>query len=215
MVMKKELIWEVLYLEYRKKNEYLERSITDCNIRQMEGEGNERKFELTFSSEKPYPRYFGDEILSHTDGAVDLTRLNSIGVVLFNHNRDAILGKIIKAWIEDNKGHAQIEFDKDEQSEVIYQKVLNQTLKGVSVGYNISVWESVEDKAVSLDGRFKGPCRIAKKWTPFEISIVSIPADETVGVGRSYEEEGVSSFYLNERQLQINKNLILTGGKMI
>lgn len=41
----------------QKKNEYLERSITDCNIRQIEGEGNERKFELSFSSEKPYMRY--------------------------------------------------------------------------------------------------------------------------------------------------------------
>lgn len=185
----------------------------DCNIRQIEGEGNERKFELSFSSEKPYMRYFGNEILSHADGAVDLTRLNSIGVVLFNHNRDVIVGKVLKAWVEDNRGHAQIEFDTDDEAEKIYQKVLNKTLRGVSVGYNISVIENVQDGAVSSDGRFKGPCKIAKKWTPFEISIVSIPADETVGVGRAYETEGVSSFYYNERQLQINENLILTGGK--
>ena len=161
----------------------MERSITDCNIRQIEGEGNERKFELSFSSEKPYMRYFGNEILSHADGAVDLTRLNSIGVVLFNHNRDVIVGKVLKAWVEDNRGHAQIEFDTDDEAEKIYQKVLNKTLRGVSVGYNISVIENVQDGAVSS------------------------------GVGRAYETEGVSSFYYNERQLQINENLILTGGK--
>ena len=35
----------------------------------------------------------------------------------------------------------------------------------------------------SSDGRFTGPCSIAKRWTPYEISIVSVPADPTVGVG--------------------------------
>jgi hypothetical protein len=56
----------------------------------------------------------------------------------------------------------------------------------------------------SLDGRFTGPCDIAKKWMPYEISIVSIPADATVGVGRSQEEQG-SSIALYEKQLLINK----------
>lgn len=57
----------------------------------------------------------------------------------------------------------------------------------------------------SADGRFIGPCEVAKKWTPFEISIVSVPADPTVGVGRSYGEENRSMEYF-ERQLQLNKN---------
>ena len=175
----------------------------------MEGEGNERKFVLSFSSEEPYERWFGTEILSHNDGAVNLDRLNTIGVVLFNHNRDKVIGKITRAWIEDERGYAEIEFDSDEESEVIYQKVKNGTLKGVSVGYMVDVWEDVQANKTSSDGKHKGPCSIAVKWTPMEISIVSVPADPTVGVGRSEDEtQGVSSFYYNQKQLQINKNLL-------
>lgn len=199
----------------------LQRSLVDCSIRAMEGEGNERKFILSFSSEVPYERWWGVEILSHAEGALDLTRLNTIGCVLFNHDRDVVIGKILRAWVEDGRGNAEIEFDTDAQSETIYQKVKSGTLKGVSVGYRVNTWEEVAVGKKSSDGRFTGPCEIATYWEAYEISIVSVPADPTVGVGRSQEDEqenpaeepqGVSSFYFNEKQLQINKNLF-TGGK--
>lgn len=184
-----------------------------CSIRAMEGEGNERTFLLSFSSEEPYTRWFGQEILDHTEGCVDLDRLNSIGCVLFNHNRDKVCGKIKRAWIEDARGCAEIEFDTDEASETIYQKVKGGTLKGVSVGYMVENWEEVMPNKASEDGRFTGPCSIAKRWAPYEISIVSVPADPTVGVGREIEDEGQEpqkrtlSIEMYERQLQINKNL--------
>ena len=186
------------------------RVYNECSIRAMEGEGNERKFILSFSSEEPYERWWGTEILEHKDNSIDLTRLNTIGCLLFNHNRDKVIGKIKRAWIENERGQAEVEFDTDAESEVIFQKVKSGTLKGVSVGYQVDVWEDVSANNTSTDGRFVGPVSIATRWTPFEISIVSIPADPTVGVGRSKElpEKGVSSFYYNEKQLQINKNLI-------
>lgn len=203
----------------KKNNEMggsLQRYLTECCLTRMEGEGNERKFTLSFSSEEPYNRWWGTEILSHTDNAVDLDRLNSIGVVLYNHNRDKVIGKILRAWVDSNRGYAEIEFDTDTEAEVIYQKVSGGTLKGVSVGYVVDVWEEVSANKKSSDGRFTGPCDIATRWTPYEISIVSVPADPTVGVGRSQEQDeekkGVSSFYYYEKQLQINKNH-LTGGK--
>ena len=56
------------------------RALVDCQIRAVEGEGNERTFVLSFSSEAPYTRWFGQEILDHTGECADLTRLNSIGV---------------------------------------------------------------------------------------------------------------------------------------
>ena len=174
------------------------------NIRAIEGE--EKKIALSFSSEEPYERWFGLEILSHEAGAVDLTRLNEIGVVLFNHNRDAVIGKITRAWLENGRGNAEIEFDDDEFSEKIRKKVANGTLKVVSVGYAVESWEEVAANGVSHDGRFKGPCSIAVKWTPFEISIVSIPADATVGVGRELSES--SGMRLRTLQLEINKNLL-------
>lgn len=187
------------------------------SIRALEGEGNERKFELSFSSEEPYERWWGTEILDHTDGAVDLTRLSEIGCLLFNHNRDDVIGKVNRVWLEDNRGKAEVEFDTDEESEKIYQKVKSGTLKGVSVGYVIDSWEEVLANKSSADGRFTGPCQIARKWTPYEISIVSVPADPTVGVGRQAEnnvKKAEMSLSYYEKQLQINKNKsLLLGGK--
>ena len=133
--------------------------------------------------------------------------------MLFNHDRDEVIGKITKAWIDNGRGMATIEFDSDEASEVIYQKVKGGTLKGVSAGYLVDDWEEVMPNKTSTDGRFMGPCSIAKKWAPYEISIVSVPADPTVGVGREMEEKsepGTQDIPLDiyERQLQINKNRI-------
>ncbi|MCD8204712.1 MAG: HK97 family phage prohead protease [Coprobacillus sp.] len=177
-------------------------------------DGNERTFELSFSSEEPYDRGWCIEILDHAEGAVDLSRLNDIGVVLYNHDRDKVVGRINRAWIENDRGMAEITFDNDEVSDVIYQKVLSGTLKGVSVGYQINSIEEVAAGKTSTDGRFTGPCDIARSWEPLEISIVSIPADPTVGVGRELEfidgndtEKQASS--MNARQLRINLNKLL------
>lgn len=190
----------------------LNRAFLAASIREVEGE--ERTVELSFSSEEPYSRWWGIEILDHTKGCVDLERLNQIGCVLFNHKRDVVIGKIIKAWEKDGRCLARIQFDDDQESEVLYKKVKSGTLKGVSVGYVVDSWEEVMPGKKSADGRFTGPCEIARKWAPFEISIVSVPADPTVGVGREMEScTGATGRTLDffKRQLQINKNK--TGGR--
>lgn len=166
---------------------------------------DKRQVELSFSSEKPYIRWFGEEILSHKDEAVDLTRLNEIGCLLFNHKRDFVVGKIEKAWVENKRGKAIVTFDEDKDSEKIYSKVKNGTLKAVSVGYWVDSWEEVASGKVSSTGHV-GPCSVALRWTPYEISIVSVPADDSVGVGRSYENEGSMNLSFFERQYLLNKN---------
>lgn len=189
---------------------------SSINVKSLDEE--KRQVELSFSSEEPYERWFGIEILSHNDGAVELTRLNEIGCLLFNHDRDKVIGRIDKAWVQDGRGYALVTFDEDPESDVIYQKVKSGTLKGVSVGYRVDSWEEVAAGKVSSDGKHIGPCSIALKWVPFEISIVSIPADPTVGVGREMEEalpvkhqertEPKSIYY---KQIQLNQNFL--GGK--
>lgn len=149
-----------------------------------------RTVELSFSSETPYGRWFGDEILCHDEECINLERFNNgLGTVLFNHDRDAVVGHIEKVWIEDNRGKALVRFDTDEQSETIFQKVQSGTLQGVSVGYAVNRYEVLEDEDTkSTNGRFNGPAYVVTDWEPLEISIVSVPADATVGVGRSAEE---------------------------
>lgn len=149
----------------------------------------ERTAALTFSSEAPYERWFGPEILDHAPGAVDLSRLEEIGVVLWNHDADAPIGRVERVWIgDDARGHATVRFDTDEESEKIFQKVKNGFLRGVSVGYRIKEFLQLKENEVSADGRFKGPAVVVTKWEPLEISIVSVPADAGVGVGRSIEK---------------------------
>jgi len=143
---------------------------------------------------------------------VDLTRLNEIGVLLFNHDRGKVLGRIERAWLEGDRCKATVVFDSDDAAETIYQKVKSGTLKGVSVGYRVKTWERVTAGEISSNGKFTGPCDVAASWEPFEISIVSVPADPTVGVGRELETEtavtkGAPS--LAQRKLRVNINRLL------
>lgn len=172
-----------------------------------------RTVELSFSSETPYGRWFGDEILCHDEECINLERFNNgLGTALFNHDRNAVVGHVEKVWIEDNRGKALVRFDEDEQSETIFQKVQSGTLQGVSVGYSIKRYEVLDDKdSVSSNGRFKGPdTYVVTDWEPLEISIVSVPADPTVGVGRSAEEIHTSINTQEEEKSMDPKDVLKT-----
>lgn len=172
-----------------------------------------RTVELSFSSETPYGRWFGDEILCHDEECINLERFNNgLGTLLFNHDRDAVVGHIEKVWIDDNRGKALVRFDGDEQSETIFQKVQSGTLQGVSVGYSIKRYEVLDEKdSVSSNGRFKGPdTYVITDWEPLEISIVSVPADPTVGVGRSAEEIHTSINTQEEEKSMDPKDVLKT-----
>ena len=191
----------------RNKNEPQRRDIytNAIAIREKEDGGDVRQAELSLSSEEPCRRWFGNEILSHDAEAVDLSRLQEIGVVLFNHDRDRVIGRVLDVRLDEvtRKLRATIQFDEDEESERIYQKVCSGTLRGVSVGYAVNVWESVEAGAKSSNGRFTGPCEVATRWTPYELSIVSVPADATVGVGRSYIENGDGDMDEQKNEIEV------------
>ena len=167
-----------------------------------------RRRTISFSSEEPYRRWFGMEILDHGENAVNLERLNSVGVLLFNHDTDKVVGKVIRAWVENHRGMAEVEFDTDDDAEKIFGKVQSGTLKTTSVRYSVETWEEVVAGKQSTDGRFTGPCQIARKWTPLEVSVVSVPADPTVGVGRADAGQTCAPLSVYERQIQANKNLI-------
>ena len=100
-------------------NQSLQRDFSVASIRAVnEGEDN-RAFELSFSSEEPCQMWFGPEILDHDPSAVDLSRMESMGVVLFNHDRNKVIGKVTRAWIDGHRGKATIEFDSDDESETV------------------------------------------------------------------------------------------------
>lgn len=98
---------------------------------------DDRTVELSFSSETPIERWGAFEVLSHTKSAVQLNRILTTGCLLYNHNRDTVIGKICSAKVENKRGVAVVQFDEDEKSDIIFQKVKNGSLRGVSVGYTI------------------------------------------------------------------------------
>lgn len=195
--------------------EISQRRTLELAVREVKKE--ERRVTVSFSSEQAYTRWYGVEILQHEADSIDLSRLNNIGVSLYNHNRDYVLGKIENARLDvnDKRTYCDIVFDNDEAADLVFQKVSSGTLKGVSVGYRVDCWEEIAAGKTSSNGRFTGPAFVATKWTPYEVSIVSIPADDSVGVGRNFEE---SNPYIrniskkeNEREEQM-KNLCLRFG---
>lgn len=145
---------------------------------------------MSFASEVPVVDPWGDsEILRCTAEAMNTTRFeNGLMPVLFNHKRDEVIGKPTRLWVENGKAYAEIQFDDDDESKRIMQKVESGSLRGVSVGYRVTEWRIVKRGETSADG-IQGPAWIAERWEVFEISIVSIPADTAVGVGRSLDFE--------------------------
>jgi HK97 family phage major capsid protein/HK97 family phage prohead protease len=141
-----------------------------------------RTVEFPFSSELAVERWFGDEVLSHKSGAADLTRLNDGAPLLFNHNMDEIIGVVEKAYMGDDKrGYAKIRFAKTARAEEVMSMVDDGILRNVSFGYRISeMVESVKDGKSTYT---------ATRWEPFEVSLVTVPADHTVGIGRSEADD--------------------------
>ncbi|MCH9836276.1 phage major capsid protein [bacterium] len=135
----------------------------------------ERVMEFPFSSEYPVERYFGKEVLSHEMDAAILDRLNDGAPLLFNHDPDRVLGVVERAWVDGKKkrGYAKVRFSRSKAAQEILDDVRDGILRGVSFGYQI-------DDMQERDGSM-----VATRWSPYEISVVSIPADPTVGVGRS------------------------------
>ena len=179
--------------------------------RQMDAESGEvrtlddstRTVELSFSSETPVERWGASEILSHKSGAVMLERLNKTGCLLYNHNRDKVIGKVIKASVKNRRGIATVQFDDDDESLIYYNKVKNGTLRNVSVGYIVHE----QQRTATGKDETMHVTYTATKWEPIEISIVSVPADISVGVGRSVTENGQVKNYVDYR-MKINQNLI-------
>jgi HK97 family phage major capsid protein/HK97 family phage prohead protease len=138
-----------------------------------------RTLELSFSSDAEIKRWGMIEVLDHSAGAVDLDRLNNGGPLLFNHDLDKVIGVIERAWLDGTgKGRALVRFSKREDAEEVWQDIQDGILKNVSVGYRIN---EVKLKETRDDGT---DVYVVTKWEPYEISIVSAPADQSVGVGR-------------------------------
>lgn len=156
--------------------------------------------EFPFSSEEPYLRssYWDEpwvEVLGHADGECDLTRLMDGAPVLSNHGRYGtgdspllLLGTTQRAWIENGRGYVEVKLSRREGMEGLVQDILDGIVRNVSVGYQI-LERTLVKQAEGMPDEYR-----VTKWLPMEVSIVDIPADATIGLGRSAESQQSNRF---------------------
>jgi HK97 family phage major capsid protein/HK97 family phage prohead protease len=138
-----------------------------------------RLMEFSFSSEHPVQRYFGNEVLSHERGAVDLGRLNDGAPVLFNHDPSRVIGVVQRAWIDNEKmrGMVSVKFSRNAFAQEVMTDIHDKVMRNISVGYSIGQMEE------------RGDNFVATSWSPYEVSVVGIPADPTIGIGRKLDTD--------------------------
>ena len=136
---------------------------------------------LAFASETPYERYWGIEILDINPTAMRQGRLRSGANLLVDHDTRDVVGVIESVEVgADKVARASVRFGKSARAEEVWTDVRDGIRRNVSVGYMIHKAQLVEQR----DGveTFR-----VTDWEPFEVSLVSVPADASVGVGRSLE----------------------------
>ena len=191
---------------------------------------------MAFSSEEPVERWWGIEILDHSDGSVRLDRLNNGAPVLYNHNPNDLRGTHEPGSVKLGKdrvlrGDVRITSATQAGRDTI-GLVEGRVLTKASIGYRVlKVVEQTTKRDGSkiqreLDGqafermldqlengaglpRYDGrdfrreldktfgplaeradddePIYRVMDWQPFENSFVTIPADDSVGLGRGVD----------------------------
>lgn len=136
---------------------------------------------LAFASEQPYERYWGIEILDCTATSMRQGRLRSGANLLCDHDTRDVVGVVESVEIgADRIARAVVRFGKSARAEEVWNDVRDGIRRNVSVGYMVHKAQLVE----TVDG--VETYRVTD-WEPFEVSLVSVPADASVGVGRSLE----------------------------
>ncbi|MBK4382407.1 HK97 family phage prohead protease, partial [Enterobacter hormaechei] len=180
----------------------LKREYTVSDVTETDG-----IFEIAFSSETPVERQIEDEngypitvneILVHEGPHnADLTRINNGAALLFNHNFDNHLGKVIPGSVRidaDRIGRAKVQFSKfGELANEVREKVKEGTISKISFGYDLNEYE------------LQGENLMVTLWSPYEISFVTVPADDSVGLGRLLNTSNKSEVKIREKSNLTNK----------
>lgn len=140
------------------------------------------RFEMSCSSEEPYERWWGIEILGHDVGEVRMGWISSGNApLLFMHDMERQLGILENFKLASRRGKTGVRFGRGELAREKMQDVVDGILVNVSIGYRIHAMQLIEE----IDG--VGKYRVTD-WEPYEVSLVTVPADQTVGVNRGAEK---------------------------
>ena len=172
---------ETMTNEERKKFEDLETRTFALEFEKAEGEEDERRVSFSFASEEPVMRSFGWEVLSHRSEDIDLSFFESgRAPLLLDHDPTVQIGVIESARIDETerKSRAGVRFGRSDLASEILQDVSDKIRTNISVGYQVTNLEKTEEQRDGVDV-------YRANWFPMECSLVSIPADKNVGIGRA------------------------------
>ena len=178
---------ETIVITYAKvDNEMSEERLetSEVKVRSMAFDGkvvneDNRTVKMAVSSEEPVERSFGSEILDHDEGSIDLEFAKSGRMpLLLDHDPRQQIGVVEDVNLDSSSRRlrATVRFGKNGLAREVFDDVVDGIRSNISVGYQVNDMEKDGTDSFRV-----------KSWLPMEVSVVSIPADRTVGVGRSAE----------------------------
>lgn len=142
-----------------------------------------RTVEFSFSSESPVERFFGQEILDHSPKSVRLGRMENGGPVLVDHDPSDHVGVVESISIDtDRVGRVRARIGRGARASEIFNDIVDGIRRSISVGYR------VHEMQLEKRGEGADVYRVTD-WEPLEVSLVAVPADASVGIGRSDTDE--------------------------
>lgn len=189
-----------------------------------EDKGASKKlYEVSIASEAEVERWFGIEILGHDAGEIDTTRADRGMAVLVDHRGDQV--GVVKPGtfrVDDDKvSRAYVRFSRSQRGREVEQDVEDEIRQNSSVGYFVSDAKLVETRKVGEDSSGRAMTidvwRVTR-WQPAEWSSVSVPADVTVGPGRSTgasretEEEPAAPVVTSKEERTMKKKFVRGDG---
>ena len=139
-----------------------------------------RTVRIAVSSEEPVERSFGNEILDHDERSIDLSFAKSGRMpLLLDHDPRQQIGVVENVNLDGSarRLRATVRFGRNGLAKEVFEDVVDGIRSNISVGYHVNDMERQDAESYRV-----------KSWLPMEVSVVSIPADRTVGVGRAAEK---------------------------
>ena len=161
-----------------------------------------RTVRMGVSSEEPVERSFGKEVLSHKADDINMSFIQSkTAPLLLDHDMTKQIGVIEEFRLDEKQKRttALVRFGKSNLAREVFQDVVDGIRMNVSLGYRIDKMERTEKDDETY---------YRAAFTPMEVSMVSIPADQSrlVGVGRSKDKQTIS--YNEVREMENEKQEI-------
>ncbi len=161
-----------------------------------------RTVRMGVSSEEPVERSFGKEVLSHKAEDINMSFIQSkTAPLLLDHDMTKQIGVIEEFRLDEKQKRttALVRFGKSNLAREVFQDVVDGIRMNVSLGYRIDKMERTEKDDETY---------YRAAFTPMEVSMVSIPADQSrlVGVGRSKDKQTIS--YNEVREMENEKQEI-------